>query len=65
MGNEKETDDGLPQLEITCESCDGKWFPCHRCGGSGLVPTEAGKKIIALIEHNFLRIENSARDEVS
>lgn len=51
----------IPQLEITCQRCKGaggetergKWYNCHNCNGAGKVPTKAGKRILALMRHNF------------
>lgn len=52
----------LPELECTCQGCQGeKAFydsekdcivDCETCGGTGLIPTEAGKRVLALIRHN-------------
>jgi hypothetical protein len=57
----------LPVLEIHCEECDGtggEWWNngkacyCRKCNGAGYVPTEAGKRVIALMRHN-LRIDTA------
>jgi hypothetical protein len=54
----------LPDLEVTCPFCKGqKTFRdeftedndgivnCHRCNGSGFVPTDLGKQILSLVQH--------------
>ena len=43
----------LPELETVCEHCRGKWSDCHRCGGSGYIPTEFGERVLALLRHNI------------
>lgn len=50
-------------LEVFCESCHGKGYQrcdygdgsdvCARCDGAGYVPTEFGRKVLALMQHNF------------
>lgn len=54
--------DKLPDLEIRCEKCNGtggeRWINgkltyCSYCKGAGYVPTEDGKKILAIIGHNL------------
>jgi DnaJ-class molecular chaperone len=55
------TFDDKPDLEVVCSTCDGAGFfteqrreyPCHKCNGAGYLPTEAGKKILDLMRHNF------------
>ena len=55
----------IPILEEVCPSCKGEkgryyadaarddgWSDCPRCKGSGFVPTDAGKRILSLIQHN-------------
>ena len=50
-------------LEVVCADCNGsggdptarskdRWR-CFACKGAGFVPTQFGKKILALIQHNF------------
>jgi hypothetical protein len=51
----------LPDLETRCDSCEGRggeeergrWCPCPTCDGTGYIPTEAGKRILAIVRHNF------------
>lgn len=55
----------FPKLEIPCYFCEGKKFffdetveqndgmvPCCNCNGSGFVPTDFGKQILSLVQHN-------------
>jgi DnaJ-class molecular chaperone len=61
-----QSDDHMdfPQLETICLDCKGKggfsenpphdFTRCSDCGGAGYVPTEAGKKVLALMQHNFV-----------
>ncbi|WP_425503696.1 hypothetical protein [Luteolibacter flavescens] len=59
----------LPELEEVCPSCMGRCgtydserdscTDCETCHGSGFVPTETGKKILALVRHNH-RVKVSA-----
>lgn len=50
-------------LENLCDQCEGKgghqpqycpWSDCFECDGSGHVPTEFGKQVLALIQHNLV-----------
>lgn len=51
------------ELEVVCEFCHGKggWFDpidgtglcCPECSGAGYIPTEIGKKVLAMMRHNF------------
>ena len=52
----------LPILENKCDHCNGNGFfgsrngedreDCHKCGGSGFVPTSIGARILELVRHN-------------
>jgi hypothetical protein len=44
------------------ELCD-RFLSCTRCHGSGHLPTETGKKILALMRHNFRAMLESAQAE--
>ena len=51
----------LPELETLCPECEGaggsvyrnEYTPCHECDGAGYLPTEFGKKFVAMMRHNF------------
>jgi hypothetical protein len=55
----------VEDLESACQQCQGHggwssegevvttWRRCGNCNGSGYVPTEYGRRILALIRHNF------------
>jgi hypothetical protein len=51
----------LPELETVCDRCNGtggsrdggEWSDCHDCAGVGHIPTEYGKKVLALIQNNI------------
>jgi len=52
----------VPDLEVPCPHCegdrgithgDGHWSRCPVCDGAGYKPTEVGKKVLALMRHNF------------
>jgi DnaJ-class molecular chaperone len=54
----------LPVLETKCLKCEGSGYfsegpgdkgICDVCGGSGYVPTDAGKRVIALLRHELLK----------
>jgi DnaJ-class molecular chaperone len=55
--------DDVPCLEVVCSDCDGEggfsdnpphdFTVCSECNGAGYVPTDAGKKVLALMRHNF------------
>jgi hypothetical protein len=55
--------DEIPCLELVCPDCGGEggfsenpphdFTTCLECEGAGYVPTEAGKKVLALMQHNF------------
>lgn len=48
-------------LEMRCAYCNGRGWRrsgdeqdrCVSCQGAGYVPTESGKRILALMRHNF------------
>jgi DnaJ-class molecular chaperone len=48
-------------LERLCPRCRGQggdtelgcWYSCGECNGAGYIPTEYGKKVLALMRHNF------------
>jgi DnaJ-class molecular chaperone len=74
-GEEKITTDianhQLPELEQLCPQCKGRgrWNDgsgldrCNLCGGAGYKPTEFGKKVIALMRHNFKPMLRDATDD--
>jgi hypothetical protein len=53
----------LPPLETVCPHCEGRggdnevgtsrWEDCVTCWGAGHLPTEFGKKVLELIQHNL------------
>lgn len=58
----------IPILENTCTHCSGRgvfsdfseegFVNCHKCRGTGYIPTEAGLQVISLIRHaSKVRIE--------
>lgn len=57
----------LPELETVCLFCEGTGrghvCRCRDCNGAGYVPTEAGRKILALMQHNFRPMLDDARDD--
>lgn len=63
--------DELPTLETLCPDCEGSGcedelrvqYDCPECKGAGYIPTKAGKRILALMSHNFSRIERNTRHE--
>ena len=58
---EENKSEEISPLEILCKRCDGsgRTYPrgfgedCPRCRGSGYEPTESGRAILDLMEHNF------------
>jgi len=48
----REEEMRLPELEVVCDHCGGKWSDCHRCGGTGYVPTPFGEKVLVLIQRH-------------
>lgn len=51
---------GVPLLEERCPSCNGRGHytgdgeaTCLKCGGAGYLPTEDGKRVLALMQHNL------------
>ena len=61
----------LPELETSCPVCGGaggeterrEWTDCYRCNGAGYLPTEAGKRVLALLKHNFRPLLKETRAE--
>jgi DnaJ-class molecular chaperone len=59
--NSQELLDSIPDLEAVCGTCKGAGYfteqrteyACYDCNGAGYLPTEAGKKILDLMRHNF------------
>lgn len=61
-------------LEKLCQRCGGtgghkrmyqpEWDDCPECDGAGYVPTDDGRRILDLIEHNFRQMfERMESDE--
>lgn len=56
--------DALPALETECWKCEGDgnnfyalesfkgYKVCDECGGSGYLPTQAGRRVLELVRHN-------------
>ncbi len=59
------------ELESVCSYCHGTGGPeykgdpykCPNCEGAGFVPTEFGKKVRALMEHNFRPMLRDAQED--
>lgn len=60
----QNTDDKeLTDLESLCPTCGGIGglrserdditVRCRRCNGAGYIPTDFGRRVLALMEHNF------------
>lgn len=69
--NERQPDPALPVLEEACDECEGagvyeergRVLECPRCKGAGTRPTDAGRKILALVNHNFrAMLASTSRD---
>lgn len=66
-----ENKDRIPELETVCPDCKGargepergRWYPCHTCRGAGYLPTEFGKIILSLVQHNFKPMLHDAADD--
>lgn len=51
----------LPDLELLCDRCNGEKLVvtyrgeerCHKCQGTGYVPTEIGQQILSLVYHSL------------
>jgi hypothetical protein len=50
----------LPEMEQLCWKCKGRCQRCDQCDGVGYLPTEFGKKILALLRHNLKPILQDA-----
>ncbi len=56
--------DADAELEVVCvackgtggDDCDGGKVSCYECGGAGYIPTEAGERLITLMEHHLERL---------
>ena len=56
-----ETLPEFPELEHSCQECAGKggqtamyaddWEVCSACMGAGYIPTDFGRKVLALMRH--------------
>lgn len=63
----------LPVLQVKCQRCEGAgalrdgsmcpWADCYQCDGAGFIPTEAGKKVLALVRRHFRAMLTAASDE--
>jgi hypothetical protein len=72
MSQDKIPNQADLELETLCETCNGKGgrfdpddgsgFYCDDCGGSGYMPTEFGKKVLAMIRHNFQPMYDKMRE---
>jgi DnaJ-class molecular chaperone len=59
------------ELETVCLCCHGTGGPeykgdsyrCKNCDGAGYVPTEFGKKVLAVVQHNFKPMLQDATDD--
>lgn len=55
MTTDKSQDSEL-ELERPCPCCEGTGgglaWECDKCNGAGMLPTEAGKRILALVRRN-------------
>jgi DnaJ-class molecular chaperone len=57
-------------LETRCDRCEGRggrterreWVSCFWCKGAGYLPTEEGKRILALMRHNFQTMLDEGED---
>ena len=58
----------LPELETSCRLCEGagrvheegRYRRCGCCNGAGYEPTEFGKKVLAMMRHNFRSMREDA-----
>jgi DnaJ-class molecular chaperone len=65
----------LPELETACPDCNGSGgfidmhpkdrIMCTECGGSGFVPTAAGRQVVKLMQHNFAPMAKRLRVELA
>jgi hypothetical protein len=57
----------LPELEMLCRLCggegveyaEGRQLDCGLCHGAGYEPTAFGRKVLALMSHNFRSMYNA------
>ncbi len=65
----------LPILETVCSLCKGErgtrdesaddgWVDCYQCEGAGFIPTESGRRILALMRHN-VRVKIASELEIT
>ena len=59
----------IPDLEAKCDHCKGEfrepdkpWEECRKCAGTGLMLTDAGQKVLALVRR---RLEVTASANVT
>lgn len=56
-----------PEVEVVCSMCDGSGEfmcrRCHNCDGTGHVPTELGRKILAMVCRNLGRVLRDTAEE--
>jgi hypothetical protein len=56
----------LPDMETLCQECEGEgghteggdWVRCYNCRGAGFLPTDFGRRVLALVGHHFDRLHN-------
>lgn len=60
------------ELEVRCDVCDGRggeshcrsdWSNCPECHGSGVMPTEAGRKVLSLVQHHLFALLEKERSQ--
>ena len=61
----------MPELEIVCDVCEGaggrterrQWSDCYWCDGAGYLPTEAGKRVLAMMRHQFRPLLKQSQEQ--
>jgi DnaJ-class molecular chaperone len=55
-----------PEVEVECPDCHGKEevvrYHCMNCDGTGYVPTDLGRKVLALMCRNLGRVLRDATE---
>jgi DnaJ-class molecular chaperone len=56
----------VPEVEVVCPDCHGGgevvYRPCSNCDGTGHVPTELGRKILAMVSRYIGRVLRDATE---